>query len=43
MSKSQFEKKIIAITITIENRSQIDQTLILNFQPDSDFLFSIKP
>jgi len=29
--------------IVIERRSQINQTLILIFQPDFDFLFLIKP
>jgi len=32
----------IAITIPIEKLIRINQTLIENFQPDRDFLFSIK-
>jgi len=33
----------IAILIAIEKSIFINQTLILFFQPDFDFLFSIKP
>jgi len=34
---------IIAITILVEKPIRINQTLILFFQSDFDFLFSIEP
>jgi len=37
------QKISIAITIAIENRSHINQTLIFIFQPYFDFYFFIKP